>query len=52
MKEGCKLSCVKIIMWSRVIQEGTNTLLFYIFEYGAEYSAEYSAESGAKWYFI
>ena len=39
-------------MWSRVIQEGTNTLLFYIFEYGAEYSAEYSAESGAKWYFI
>ena len=39
-------SCVKIAAWSIVVKEGTNTLIFYIFEYGAEYCAEFSAESG------
>ena len=42
--ELCKLSCVKIFLWSIVAQKGTNMLIFYIFEYGAEYGAE----SGAK----
>ena len=42
------MSCVKIILWSIVVQKGTNTVIFYIFEYGAEYGAECSAESGAK----
>ena len=49
MKEECKIPCVKIIVWSIVVQEGTNILIFYIFEYGAENG---SAESGAKKYFI
>ena len=35
-----------------VAQEGTNTLIFYVFEYDAEYGTEYSAESGAKQYFV
>ena len=48
MKVGCKLSCVKLIAWSIVVKEGSNTLTFYIFEYSAEYGAECSAESGAK----
>ena len=52
MKERCKVSCVKVTVWSIVFQEGTNTVIFYIFEYGAEYGAGYgaecSAESGAK----
>ena len=50
MKEECKMSCVKIFLWSIVTQKGINIniLLFYIFEYGAEYGAECSAESGAK----
>ena len=47
MKEECKLSCVKIIVWSMVVQEGTNIIIFYIFEYGAEYGNECCAESGA-----
>ena len=38
------MSCVKIILRSIVVKAGTNTLIFYIFEYGAECSAE----SGAK----
>ena len=38
--------CVKLILWSIVAQEGTNILIFYIFEYGAEYGAECSTESG------
>ena len=42
------MSCVKIFAWSIVVKECTNTLIFYIFEYGAEYGAEYSAGSGAK----
>ena len=33
-------------MFSVVVKEGTNTLFFYIFEYGAEYGDKYSAESG------
>ena len=45
---GCKASCVKIVSWSIVAKDGTNTLIFYIFEYGAEYGAKFSAESGAK----
>ena len=48
MKEGCKVSCVKTIAWSVVVQEGARTVIFYIFEYDAEYVAECSAESGAK----
>ena len=31
-----------------VAQEGTNILIFYIFEYVAGYGAECSTESGAK----
>ena len=45
MKKRCKVSAVKMIAWSVVVQKGTNTVIFYIFEYGAECSAE----SGAKW---
>ena len=48
MKKECKVFCVKLILWSIIAQEGTNILIFYIFEYGAEYGAECSAESGAK----
>ena len=49
MKEECKVSCVKITAWSIVFKEGTNnTLIFYIFKYGAEYGAECSAEFGTK----
>ena len=48
MKEECKVSSVKVILWSIVFQGHTNILTFYILEYGAEYSAECSAESGAK----
>ena len=44
MKEECKTSCVKLVVWSIVAQKGINILISYIFEYGAEY--------GAKWYFI
>ena len=52
MKEKCKVYFIKIIVRSIVFQEGTDGLIFYIFEYGAEYGAECSAESGAKQYFI
>ena len=52
MKKECKVSSVKFVVQSIVAQEGTNILIFYIFEYGAEYGAECSAESGAKQYFI
>ena len=52
MKEKCKVYFMKIIVRSIVFQEGTDGLIFYIFEYGAEYGAECSAESGAKQYFI
>ena len=48
MKEGYKVSCVKITASPIVVKEGTNTLIFYIFEYGAKYDAECSAESGTK----
>ena len=48
LKEGCKVTCVKIFTQSIVFKEGTNTLFFYIFECGAEYGAECSAEFGAK----
>ena len=44
LKEECEVSCVKIIARSIVAQEGTNTLVFYIFEY----VAKYGAESGVK----
>ena len=40
MKEECKKSCVKIIVWSIVVQEITNIRSFYIFEYGFVYGAE------------
>ena len=48
MKEVCKVSCVKLILWSIVAQKGTNILIFYIFESGAESGTECSAEYGAK----
>ena len=48
IKEACKVSYAEIILWSIVVQEGTNLLNFYIFEYGAESSGE----SDAKQYFI
>ena len=48
MKKECKVSCVKLVLWSVVAQKGTNILIFYIFESGAEYGAECSAEYGAK----
>ena len=48
MKEGYKVSHVKIIALLIAAKEGSNTLIFYIFEYGAEHAAECSAESGAK----
>ena len=44
IKEECKVFCVKLILWSIVVQIGTNILIFYIFESGGECSAE----SGAK----
>ena len=40
MKEGCKVSCVTIIGWLTVFKEVTNTLIFYISDYGAEYGAK------------
>ena len=48
MKKGSTVFCVKLVLWSIVVQNATNMLIFYIFEYGAEYGAECSAESGAK----
>ena len=45
IKEGYKVSGVKIIVWLIFNKEGTNTLIFYILEYGAKYDAECSAES-------
>ena len=44
VKEECKVSYLKLVVWSIVCQKGTNILFFYIFEYGGECSAE----SGAK----
>ena len=44
MKEKCKVSCVKIIAWSIVFKQGTHTIMFYIFKYGAKYGAECSAK--------
>ena len=44
VKEECKVSYLKLVVWSIVCQKGTNILFFYIFKYGAECSAE----SGAK----
>ena len=44
MKEGCKVSCIKIVVGSVVAKEATNTLMFYISKYGAACSAQ----SGAK----
>ena len=44
MKEECKWSCIKLVVWSIVPQKGTDILIFYIFESGAECSPE----SGAK----
>ena len=37
MKEKCKVFCVKLIVWSIVSQEGTNAIMFFIFEYCAGY---------------
>ena len=51
MKRKYTVSCVKVIVRSIVVQ-GTNILIFYIFEYGAEYAPERSAEFGAKENFI
>ena len=38
-------SCLKIIVWSIVVLEGSNTVIYRIFEYGTEYGAECSAKS-------
>ena len=48
IKEDCNASYVKTIAWSVAVKEVTNTLVFYIFEYGAEYIAEFSAQSSPK----
>ena len=42
------MSCVKLVVWPVVAQEGTNIIIFHILEYGVEYGAECGAESGAK----
>ena len=39
IKEGYKVSGVKIIAWLIFVKGGTNTLIFYIFEYDAKYGA-------------
>ena len=51
-EEECQLTSVKMIVWSAVVEEGINTLIFYIFEYNAEYCAECSTESGATQHFL
>ena len=48
IKEDCNASYVNTIAWSVAVKEVTNTLVFYIFEYGAEYIAEFSAQSSPK----
>ena len=48
IKKQCKVLCAKINVWSIIVKECTNTLIFYIFECGVECSAQ----SGAKYYFI
>ena len=40
MKEECRMSCVKLFVWSIVAQKNTKILIFYIFEYGAESGAK------------
>ena len=40
MKEECKVTCVKLVVWLVVAQKVTNILICNIFEYGAECSAE------------
>ena len=42
------MSCVKLVMWSIVVQKGTNIQIFIFSNYGTEYGVECSAESGAK----
>ena len=42
------MSCVKLVMWSIVVQKGTNIQIFIFSNYGAECGVECSAESGAK----
>ena len=38
------MSCVKLAVWSIVAQKGTDTLIFYIFEYVAEGSRTIASE--------
>ena len=40
MKEKCKMSLVKLIVWSIVAQKSTTILFLYIFEYGVVCGAE------------
>ena len=42
------MSCVKLVVWPVVAQEGTNIIIFHILEYGVEHGAECGTESGAK----
>ena len=35
LKEECKVSYVKIVIWLILFKKGTNTLSFYIFDYDA-----------------
>ena len=51
IREGCKVSCSKIIVWSIVAEEGVLIQYYFIFEYGTEYGAECSAKSSSKYYF-
>ena len=40
VKVECRVSCVKLVVWSIVAQKGTDILIFYIFQYDAEYGSE------------
>ena len=42
MKEECKMSLVKLTVWSIVAQKSTKILFFYIFDYGVECGSESS----------
>ena len=48
METECKMSRVKLVVWSTSAQKGTNIVVFYHFEYGVEYGGEYNVESAAK----
>ena len=51
-EKGFRSFVEKISVWLIFVAEGTNTLVFFVFQYGVESGAACSAESGAKHYFI